>query len=153
MTKSSWFAYFLHQMSLLSLVCFENLLAMQYMQVEECAAGLHPRLCGGDWAIRCLFISLFWELASNAIFSGRRMRSWATPPTLWRRLGRTSPRSRGKGWGSSPMAAAWIPKVVITLKKISVTYVIKMGFVPNSYPPGQYKYCKLYIAYVTSNES
>ncbi len=41
---------------------------MQFLQVEECAAGLHPRLCGGDWGIRCLFSSLFLELASNAIF-------------------------------------------------------------------------------------
>ncbi len=23
---------------------------MPFLQVEECAAGLHPRLCGGDWA-------------------------------------------------------------------------------------------------------
>jgi hypothetical protein len=29
---------------------FENLLAIQFLQVEERAAGLHPGLCGGDWA-------------------------------------------------------------------------------------------------------
>ncbi len=29
------------------------------------------------------------------------------------------------------------PKIMYTIKKISATHVIKLGFAPNSYPPGQ----------------